>query len=353
MPVKHWMISNREQTTGARGRPMLGKQRGELSFWTANDDAQIDDLNSWSNQSVEKFQTGLVAAANKFPDFSLSENEAQKHVTIFVHGYNNDWADAARRYQTIVNTMFSGDDSLGVCILFTWPSDGDTYAYLPDRQDARASADDLASVLSRLYDWLLAKQVACLDPANRNRRDVTCRAKTSVMAHSMGNYVVQCAMQTVWTRKNQPLLVSLINQLLMVAADVDNDLFRDGEDIGHGDGEGIANLTYRVTALYSGLDSVLGMSAGMKHFGKRRLGRSGLEKKYPLPDNVWDVDCTPYFKPDERNVHSAYFDCSPSSSTYSSGMIALVGPRTTEPASSTSIVVLLLSLTRKGLNGSS
>src|SRR4051812_13697705 len=115
-------------------------------------------------------------------------------------------------------------------------------------------------------------------------------------------------MQTVWTRKNRPLLVSLVNQALMVAADVDNDIFKSGEQIGDGDGEGIANLCYRVTALYSGRDSVLGLSAGLKHFGKRRLGRSGLDQKYSLPDNVWDVDCSDYFNTDERKVHSAYFD---------------------------------------------
>jgi esterase/lipase superfamily enzyme len=91
----------------------------------------------------------------------------------------------------------------------------------------------------------------------------------------MGNYVVENAMNVAWTRKNRPLLMSLINQFVMVAADVDNDLFRSGDTVQHGDSEGIANLTYRVTAIYSGKDSVLGASAGLKHFGKRRLGRSG------------------------------------------------------------------------------
>jgi hypothetical protein len=114
-------------------------------------------------------------------------------------------------------------------------------------------------------------------------------------------------MQLVWTRKNQPLLVSLINQLLMVAADVDNDLFGMGEDVVYTDGDAIANLTYRVTAMYSGRDSVLGMSAGLKHFGKRRLGRSGLDRTQPLPDNVWDVDCSSLFEPGQSGIHSAYF----------------------------------------------
>ena len=68
------------------------------------------------------------------------------------------------------------------------------------------------------------------------------------------------------------------------------------------DGDAIANLTYRVTALYTGLDTVLGMSAGLKHFGKRRLGRSGLDRSYPIPDNVWDIDCTSFLKK-ASNVH--------------------------------------------------
>jgi hypothetical protein len=72
----------------------------------------------------------------------------------------------------------------------------------------------------------------------------------------------------------------------MVAGDVDNDLFRHGENVTHGDGEGISNLSYRITALYSGRDNALGASAGLKHFGKRRLGRAGLlPASNRLPDS--------------------------------------------------------------------
>jgi hypothetical protein len=46
----------------------------------------------------------------------------------------------------------------------------------------------------------------------------------------------------------------------------------------------------------------------MKHFGKRRLGRSGLDPTCLAPDNVWDVDCSPLIAPDTKNVHSIYFE---------------------------------------------
>jgi esterase/lipase superfamily enzyme len=117
-------------------------------------------------------------------------------------------------------------------------------------------------------------------------------------------------MNALWTRKNRPLLVSLMQEVVMVAADVDNDLFRNGETVSHGDGEGLANLSYRITALYTGRDNVLGASAGLKHFGKRRLGRAGLDRTYPLPDNVWDVDCTALINSDVNGiaVHGEYFN---------------------------------------------
>jgi hypothetical protein len=130
----------------------------------------------------------------------------------------------------------------------------------------------------------------------------------------MGNYVLQKAMAAAWTRKNQPLLASLLNQLITVAADVDNDLFDAGAP-DSSDGAAIVNLSYRVTSLYSGRDAVLGASAGLKHFGTRRLGRSGLAHRPPLvtgppaTDNVWDVDCSSFFPPSvpSMDIHGAYF----------------------------------------------
>ena len=295
---KYWMISDRNVEPDR-----LGSDRDDLTYWISDSD-DVSNLKKWKQVSnQDAFRDQLVDAADNFPDVEdPALNERQRHVTIFVHGYNNSWEDAALRYRSLCKSIFSGPNSMGLCVLFTWPSDGMVTNYLPDRADARNAAPDLAQVLSELYDWLLIKQRAgAVDPGN------ACKAKTSLIAHSMGNYVLQNAMQLAWTRKNQPLLVSLINQLLMVAADVDNDLFRMDGSTDTSDGDAISNLTYRITALYTGRDPVLGMSAGLKHFGKRRLGRSGLDRTLPLPDNVWDVDCSSLFAANQSEIHSAYF----------------------------------------------
>jgi esterase/lipase superfamily enzyme len=294
----YWMVTNRNVTANG-----FGDDFDNLTFWL-NDSPQADAFTNWKKVDSTTFRQSLVQVTDAFPHPNQTPGEEQQHLNIFVHGFDNTWLSAAQRYATIVQNLFSGPNSLGICVLFTWPSKGSIAGYLPDRSEARQSGDDFADVLSSLYDWMSVKQTqAAKDPSQ------ACKAKTSVIAHSMGNYVVENAMNVAWTRKNRPLLMSLISQFVMVAADVDNDLFRSGETVEHGDGEGIANLSYRVTALYTGRDSVLGMSAGLKHFGKRRLGRSGLDRTYSLPDNVWDIDCSQLIDPQISGieVHGAYF----------------------------------------------
>ena len=292
---KYWMITNR-----AVKKDGLGKDLAELSYYTS-DKAKLDQLDSWTPRSPAEFRKDLAATADAFPLIPETEHEKQKHMTVFVHGYNNSWQDAALRYKQITDDLYAGKDGLGVCVLFTWPSDGSKFGYLPDREDARASGPGLANVFNLLYEHAMLMQQKAADGK------AVCKAKVSVIAHSMGNWVLQNALRYTWERQNKPLLVSLINQCLMVAADVDNDVFGGGESVGNGAGEGMANLCYRVAALYSGRDSVLGMSAGLKHFGKRRLGRSGLDPEVTEPDNVCDFDCSDLFPKTETNIHSAYF----------------------------------------------
>ena len=297
MTPAYFMVSNRTLADGN-----LTSTRGPVSYWLT-DNSTVTDLTNWTAVSVDDFKAAVLAVADTFPVLPPQAAQDQKHVTLFVHGYNTSWQSAAGLYQSILSNLFSGDASLGICILFTWPSEGEVLGYFPDRQRARDTAPDFSDVLNEFYDWGLFKQKAAMrDPSD------ACKAKTSIMAHSMGNYVLQEAMQLTWTRQNQPLLVSLVNQLLMVAADVDNDLFKSGESTDKSDGDAIANLTYRVTALYTGRDPVLGLSAGLKHFGKRRLGRSGLDRTCPVPDNVWDVDCSALIPDNAADIHSSYFD---------------------------------------------
>ena len=305
---KYWKISNRSLESGI---PSSGS-KGGITYWVS-DGGPLDQPESWTKASANQFKTLLLGAVDQFPNLEHGNHENQSQVALFVHGYNVDWKDAARRYEKLCGDLFNGGQNLGICVSFDWPSCGSILGYLPDRAHARECAADLADVLSDLFEILRERQLAV-----ENDTADACKAKVALIGHSMGNYLTQKALSTVWTRKNQPLSVSLINQLVMVAADVDNDLFEPtGSD--STDGNAVANLSYRVTALYSGRDAVLGASAGLKHFGTRRLGRSGLSGRPPgagnpstEKDNVWDLDCSSFFpgNVDGMAIHSAYFETS-------------------------------------------
>ena len=313
---RYWLISDRNNGGTGGGRNDDG-----MTFWVS-DTPPLNRIENWKKVSAANFKKLLIAAADAFPVHELAQSEAQSHVTLLIHGFNVSFDSSTQFYQDICTKLYDGTESLGLCILYDWPSCGNVVGYYPDREHARICSNDLIEILKAFYDWLLVKQQETIkSPIDKNGNPTAaCKAKVSVIAHSMGNYLLQKAMAHAWTRANQPLLSSLINQLVMVAADVDNNLF-DQNAPDNDDGAAISHLTYRITSLYSGRDAVLGGSAGLKHFGARRLGRSGLAHYPPLvtqppdTDNVWDIDCSGFFPhvPFELpgiggvDIHGAYF----------------------------------------------
>lgn len=294
-----FMISCRNVTDSGPG----SKLAGSLSYFTAPLTADLTKFASWKRVSGTEVTRLLLEETAAFPQVTEDENLKEMHLSLFIHGYNNSWDEAAGRYAKMVADLFQGKKSLGVLVLVTWPSNGSVTGYLPDREDARESAPLLAELFVRLHDHVLKMQRLA---ATTNDPAKACKAKISVVAHSMGNYVLQKALAVTSKRLNNPALITLVHQLVMVAADVDNDLFQESQSQ-EADGNLMANLCYRITAAYSGLDNVLGASAGLKHFGKRRLGRSGLADAAHVHDNVWHRDVSSLIS-GAPAAHSGLFD---------------------------------------------
>ena len=68
---KYWMISNRN-VQGSGSNRTLGKDRGDLSFYVSDSDT-LTKLSNWTSLKQDKFQSMLVAAANRFPDVPEAE----------------------------------------------------------------------------------------------------------------------------------------------------------------------------------------------------------------------------------------------------------------------------------------
>jgi esterase/lipase superfamily enzyme len=278
----------------------LGKDVSDMSYWRHRT-GKANNLASWDRLTKAQFVKQLQDIGNSFPLLDESENESQKHIGVFVHGYNVDWTDSMARYEQLKRDLFE-KAQLGALVLYSWPSNGSVAGYLPDREDARSSAPAFAQELTDMHAHLLRMQTAAtkLDPSK------ACKAKLSIVAHSMGNYVTQKALSIAAKQLNSPQLITLVTQLVMVAADVDNDLFQRDQGTSS-DGSLMANLCYRIGALYTGLDQVLGASAGLKHFGTRRLGRSGLADSSTVWDNVFAEDVSNLIDRN-KSIHSAVFD---------------------------------------------
>lgn len=166
-----------------------------------------------------------------------------KPVVVFVHGFNNSLDKA-------MGTLQALSDGLGdtyTLIAYCWPSDGSVLDYLQDRKRAELSAIDFLQAL----------------------RDMEC---PNVIAHSMGNYLLQKAMDIAGT-------APCVNNLVMVAADVDFDALNKSQ---------IANLSAYGTVMYSYRDGALWGSSDI-HLAAR-LGLVGPGRE--CPPNFHGVNCT-------------------------------------------------------------
>src|SRR5580704_13765630 len=171
---KYWLISDRNNGGIGTERNVAG-----LSYFVSDKEA-LTDINNWKPVSPTQFRTLLKAAADAFPALTQAQNEDQSHVTILIHGFNVSFQSSTGFYQDVCGKL---------------------------------CAEDLTNILSELYDWLLKQQQVAIK--FRGDPQKVCKAKVSVIAHSMGNYLLQKAMAAAWTRKGQPLLTTLINQLVM------------------------------------------------------------------------------------------------------------------------------------------
>lgn len=125
----------------------------------------------------------------------------RRKLLVFVHGFNNTFDQASYRLAQIVH-----DSKMDAApVLFTWPSRGKALDYVYDRESATYSRDTLELVLD----------AAVADP---NVSDVT------VMAHSMGNWVMMEALRQMAIRRGK--VPDKIKNVILASPDIDIDVFR-------------------------------------------------------------------------------------------------------------------------------
>ena len=126
---------------------------------------------------------------------------SDRHVLLFVHGYNTRFEEAVYRFAQIAHDA----GAPVVPVLFTWPSRGRLFDYVYDRESATYSRDALEAILQALVKNPNVKQI-------------------SVLAHSMGNFVTVEAIRQMAIRNHG--MSPKIRDIMLASPDIDFDVFR-------------------------------------------------------------------------------------------------------------------------------
>jgi esterase/lipase superfamily enzyme len=188
----------------------------------------------------------------------FSRNPASnREVTVFVHGYNNSFSDAAFRI-----AQLSEDLNLpGAAVAYAWPSRGHPLGYEYDSDSSLFARDGLQNLLETIHDSGAERIV--------------------VVAHSLGSRLLMESMRQIelskpgWTSRN-------LSGVILFSPDVNADVFRSQTNA-------FQKLPEPFVVFSSQSDKFLRLSAGLR-WEKERLGSlSDVTKFDDLPIDFVDV----------------------------------------------------------------
>jgi esterase/lipase superfamily enzyme len=182
-------------------------------------------------------ETTLELLYDEISSFARQDNG---NIVIYIHGYNIDFERSCRQ-AAIFQRALGLHDRL---ILLSWPSDGNMLKYTWDEADLVWSVPHMVQFFEEI-----AKRAGS--------------AKVDVVAHSLG---ARGAVQALARIGFSTSAVSIVNELVLVAPDMDSDIFRQELPL-------IRRTANRITVYASENDNALKLSHEVH--GYPRLGMSG------------------------------------------------------------------------------
>jgi len=131
------------------------------------------------------------------------ELNPEKDALIFLHGYNNTFADAARRTGQLVYDM----KYKGLSAMFSWASDGKTFSYVHDLKTAQNSTEHFKEFIVLLL----------------NKTNIE---KLHLVAHSMGTTVLAFTLEKLINDASLANKLNIIKQIVLGAGDLEQGTFK-------------------------------------------------------------------------------------------------------------------------------
>lgn len=225
---------------------------------------------------------------------------SHSHLLFMLHGFSNEPKDvlnAAYRLQSLCDTL---SDKQILVIPLIWPCENNAgifTRYWSDRDAASGSRKAFSRMIMRLYDGLTK-------PAMKQCKGI------HILAHSMGNYLLSCALQewSIFTPKR--INAPLFKNSFLVAADIEDDSLEQGKQ-----GALICEKSENVVVYFAPDDRALTGSKAIHGDYYYRLGAYG-PAHYSRLTNVVAVNCRAVNqKSDNFFGHSYYTDIANSKTT--------------------------------------
>lgn len=210
---------------------------------------------------------------------NMSSTKSRSDVLIFIHGYAYDFDDELEAIIDLKKLFVDNPESPVEHILFvSWPASSSIVplTYFDDK----ASSINSGTSLMRLFYFY----TQFLKDIFSNRDLAPCNQRIHLMAHSLGNRVLQSMLYSLKTEN----ILRVIDQVLLLNADVTYKVFEDSEDSFNK----LPLLANRISIYLNRKDAVLGISQFTKNILTPRLGKNGPSDIQRFKDVVSIVDCT-------------------------------------------------------------
>lgn len=209
----------------------------------------------------------------------MSAAKLRNDVLIFIHGYAYDFDDELQAILELKKLYIDNDQSPVNHILFiSWPASSSVFP-LTYFDDKAASINSGNSLLRLFYFYTQFLKDVFSD------KDLTpCNQRIHIMAHSMGNRLLQSMLYSLKTEN----ILRVIDQVILLSADVSFRVFEEQED----SFIKLPKLANRISIYLNRKDAVLSISQFSKNILSPRLGKIGPSEISKIQDVISIIDCT-------------------------------------------------------------
>ena len=209
----------------------------------------------------------------------MSSTKSENDVLIFIHGFAYTFDEELKAILELKKMYIDNKRSPVNHILFiSWPASSTVFplTYFDDRAASINSGNSLLR-LFYFYTQFLKDLFA-------DRTIAPCNQKIHIIAHSMGNRLLQSMLYSLKTEN----ISRVIDQVILLSADVTFRVFEEAED----SFIKLPLLANRVSVYVNKYDNVLGISQFSKNILSPRLGKMGPSQISKIKEIVSIIDVT-------------------------------------------------------------